>query len=53
MSTDFNPFEDMSLKGKVKMTILRGKVIVEESEFKGSPGDGQFIKGKRGVSCEG
>jgi len=51
MSTDFNPFEGMSLKGKVKMTILRGKVIVEESEFKGAPGDGQFIKGKRGVSC--
>jgi dihydropyrimidinase len=51
MSTDFNPFEGMKLKGKVKMTILRGKVIVEESEFKGASGDGQFIKGKRGICC--
>jgi len=50
MSTDFNPFEGMKLKGKVKMTILRGKVIVEESEFKGEKSAGQFIKGKRSVS---
>lgn len=51
MSTDFSPFEGMKLKGKVEMTILRGKVIVEEGEFKGASGDGQFIKGKRGICC--
>ena len=52
MSTDFNPFENMEVKGKVELTILRGKVIVERDVFKGNKGGGKFVKGKRGISIE-
>jgi dihydroorotase-like cyclic amidohydrolase len=41
---DFTPFEGMKYKGWPICTILRGKVIFENGQILGKPGDGQYIK---------
>ena len=41
---DYTPFEDMSLKGWVDTTILRGEVIFEGGEITGHPGYGKYLK---------
>ncbi|NJE08228.1 dihydroorotase [Thermococcus sp. M39] len=33
----WSPFEGWKLKGKVKMTLLRGKVVIEDDEIVGKP----------------
>jgi dihydropyrimidinase len=47
MNVDYNPYEGFSVQGFAETVILRGKVIVQNGEFKGKAGDGQFIKRKR------
>ncbi|MCC7161971.1 MAG: dihydropyrimidinase [Anaerolineae bacterium] len=39
----WSPHDGLSVTGKPRTTILRGKVIVVGDEYRGSPGDGQFI----------
>ena len=41
----YNPYEGMTVLGKVCTTISRGSVIVENGEFVGEVGRGQFIPG--------
>ncbi len=41
---DYTLYEGMELTGKPIMTILRGKVIVEQGIFKGERGAGKFVK---------
>ncbi len=43
---DWNPYEGMTVKGWPVMTIAKGKVIVENGEFKGEAGAGEFLKRK-------
>lgn len=43
---DYCLHEGMKVKGYPIMTIARGKIIVENNEFKGEKGDGDFIKRK-------
>jgi dihydropyrimidinase len=43
--SDFNPFEGMSLSGRVKKTILRGEVIAEDGKYCGPPRGGKFVPG--------
>jgi dihydropyrimidinase len=45
MGTDWSLFRGMKVKGWPAMTILRGKVIVEDEAFLGKAGDGHFVKG--------
>jgi dihydropyrimidinase len=47
LKTDFNPFEGIKIRGEVKATILRGKVIVKDKNFCGGKGEGLFINGSR------
>ncbi len=47
MNVDYNPYEGFEVQGFAETVILRGKVIVQNGEFKGKAGDGQFIKRKR------
>lgn len=47
MNVDYNPYEGFEVQGFAETVILRGKVIVQNGEFKGKTGDGQFIKRKR------
>ena len=44
MNTDYSLFEGLQTTGDVETVLLRGKTIVENGEFKGAAGDGQFLK---------
>lgn len=40
---DWTPFAGAKWKGNLAAAILRGKVVVQEGQYRGQPGDGQFI----------
>jgi dihydropyrimidinase len=42
----YTPFDGFPLKGRVKMTLSRGKVVYKDGEFKGRPGHGRFMPGR-------
>ena len=44
MNTDYSLFEGMKTTGDVETVLLRGKVIVEDGEYVGAAGDGEFLK---------
>jgi dihydropyrimidinase len=44
MNCDYSLFEGMRIKGKPETVLSRGKVIVENDQYKGKPGDGKFLK---------
>ena len=41
---DYNLYEGMRIKGVVETVLSRGKTIVENGKYVGSPKDGQFLK---------
>ncbi len=43
MSTEYNCWDGWELTGKVRDTILRGSVIVDNEEWIGDKGGGRFI----------
>jgi dihydropyrimidinase len=47
---DYTPYEGFELCGYPVMTILRGRVIVENGEFCGAPGDGRYLTRRLGES---
>lgn len=42
----YTPYEGMKVQGKVRTTISRGMVVVDEGRFVGKVGRGQFVKGQ-------
>jgi dihydropyrimidinase len=44
MNCDYSLFEGWKIKGMPETVLSRGKVIVENSVYKGKPGDGKFLK---------
>lgn len=44
--TDYTPWEGHEVAAWPSMTILRGKIVVENSQFHASLGDGQFLPRK-------
>ena len=44
MNVDYSAYEGWELRGKVKTTILRGQVAVDNGEVKIKKGFGQFVK---------
>lgn len=44
MNTDYSPFEGFKLKGSPIMTISRGRIIIENGEYKGTAGAGRFLR---------
>ena len=44
MNVDYSMFEGMRVKGVPQAVISRGRVIVENGEYLGSPGDGGFLE---------
>jgi dihydropyrimidinase len=44
MRVDYSMFEGIRVKGVAKIVLSRGRVIVEDGEFKGRAGSGEFIK---------
>src|ERR1700755_929713 len=44
--TDYTPWEGYVVTAWPSMTVLRGKVMVEDGQFLGDPKDGQFLPRK-------
>ncbi len=44
MNVDYSAYEGKKIKGAVETVLSRGKVVIEKGEYKGKPGDGQFLK---------
>ena len=44
MNVDYNAYEGKKIKGVVETVLSRGKVVVDNGDFKGKAGDGQFLK---------
>ncbi len=40
----YTPYNGITVKGRVEMTMLRGKVIVKEDTFTGERGSGKFLR---------
>ncbi|MBN1858724.1 dihydropyrimidinase [Candidatus Bipolaricaulota bacterium] len=43
MATDFSPYEGHEVVGWPRVTIVRGKIVVEEGRFVGETGWGRFV----------
>jgi dihydropyrimidinase len=41
---DYTPYEGLEVTGWPVMTVLRGKVVMQDGEILGEPGDGGFLK---------
>ena len=44
MRVDYSMFEGYEVEGNARTVISRGEVIVENGEFLGKPGRGQYLK---------
>ena len=48
-NVDYNTYEGKKIRGVVETVLSRGEVVIENGEYKGNEGDGQFLK--RGTRC--
>jgi dihydropyrimidinase len=44
MNVDYNAYEGKKIKGVVEAVLSRGKVVIDNGDYKGKPGDGRFLK---------
>lgn len=44
MNVDYSCYEGMQVEGKIETVLSKGKVIIEDDEYKGQPGDGEYLK---------
>jgi dihydropyrimidinase len=44
MNVDYSAYEGLQVTGKVQTVLSRGRVIVDDGEYHGEPGHGQFLK---------
>ena len=44
MNVDYSAYEGMTVRGVTKTVLSRGRVVIEDGEYTGKPGDGQFLK---------
>jgi dihydropyrimidinase len=44
MNVDYSAYEGKTIKGVVETVLSRGRVVIENGEYKGKPGDGKFLK---------
>jgi dihydropyrimidinase len=43
MNVDYSAYEGMTITGRVRTVLSRGRVIIEDGEYHGSTGHGQFL----------
>lgn len=43
---EYNVFEGLDQIGRAETVLLRGKVVVDQAKYVGTPGEGKFIPGK-------
>ena len=48
MDVDYSAYEGWEIQGKVEMVLSKGKVIISDDIYHGSPGDGEYLR--RGTS---
>ena len=48
MNMDYSAYEGFEIRGKCDTVMSRGRVIIENGNYHGSPGDGQYLR--RGLS---
>ena len=44
MNVDYNLYEGMKVKGVPQVVLSRGKVVVEDGKYVGTPGEGRFLR---------
>jgi dihydropyrimidinase len=44
MNCDYSLFEGWEIQGEPQTVLSRGKVIIEDGQYKGRAGDGRFLK---------
>jgi dihydropyrimidinase len=44
MNIDYNAYEGMTVKGVTETVLSRGKVILDQGKYVGTPGEGRFLK---------
>ncbi|HEX8069748.1 MAG TPA: dihydropyrimidinase [Pyrinomonadaceae bacterium] len=44
MNVDYNTYEGKTVRGVVETVLARGRVVIEQGEFTGQAGGGQFLK---------
>ncbi len=44
MNTDYTPFEGVRLRGKPRMTLVRGEVVMRDGQIVTNAGHGHFVK---------
>ena len=44
MNVDYSAYEGKTIKGAVETVLSRGLVVIDQGEFKGKSGNGQFLK---------
>ncbi|MFY9555794.1 MAG: dihydropyrimidinase [Blastocatellia bacterium] len=44
MNVDYSAYEGMKVKGVTRTVLSRGRVVIDDAEYVGKPGDGQFLK---------
>lgn len=44
MNVDYSAYEGRTIRGVVDTVLSRGKVVIDQGEYKGKAGDGRFIK---------
>jgi dihydropyrimidinase len=43
MDVDYSAYEGWEMTGKVETVISKGKVIISDDQYRGSPGDGEYL----------
>ena len=44
MRTDYSCYEGLEVAGKVETVLSRGRVIIENDQYLGKPGDGEYLR---------
>ena len=44
MNVDYSAYEGKTIKGSVEVVFSRGRIVIEDGQYKGKAGDGRFLK---------
>ena len=44
MNIDYSAYEGFKVRGYTDTVLSRGKVVIDQGEYVGRPGDGRFVK---------
>ena len=43
MNVDYSAYEGMEITGQVQTVLSRGRVLIDDAQYHGAPGHGQFL----------